>query len=208
VFKGGMGDAYVARLHPTGATLDYCGYIGGTDYEAAFDIAVDASGNAYLGGSVWFQSSRFPAVTGPDLTYNGGASDAFVAKVAFTDLQGSGAPRPGGAVALHLEASDSPGLAVQFGSSFGTGPIPIDTRVLGLSPDALFSLSVTGLWPWIFTGYSGRVDPSGKALAVIRIPSIPGLVGVLIHSAGVTLDPGAPSGVKAISNTLSFLISP
>jgi hypothetical protein len=39
---------------------------------------VDSSGNAYVTG--WTGSSDFPAVVGPDTSYNGG-QDAFVAKV-------------------------------------------------------------------------------------------------------------------------------
>jgi hypothetical protein len=43
-----------------------------------YGIAVDSSGNAYVTGWTW--SSDFPAVVGPDTSYNGGV-DAFVAKV-------------------------------------------------------------------------------------------------------------------------------
>jgi len=39
---------------------------------------VDSSGNTYVTG--WIYSSDFPAVVGPDLSFNGG-NDAFVAKV-------------------------------------------------------------------------------------------------------------------------------
>jgi hypothetical protein len=45
---------------------------------SAHGIAVDASGNAYVTGWTW--SSDFPAVVGPDTSYNG-YDDAFVAKV-------------------------------------------------------------------------------------------------------------------------------
>ncbi|MEW6747788.1 MAG: hypothetical protein AB1486_34100 [Planctomycetota bacterium] len=67
----GYVDAFVAKVHPSGATLEYCGYIGGTSSEYGSDIAVDNSGAAYLtGGTNSSESERFPILLGPDLTYN------------------------------------------------------------------------------------------------------------------------------------------
>ena len=105
---------------------------------------------------------------------------------------------------MHLNASDSPGLPFQLGSSLGTGPIPIDTRQVGLSPDVLLGVSVSGLWPSIFSGYRGLIDNQGQAKASIHIPNIPAIVGARIHTAFVTLDPQAPLGIRSISNTISF----
>ena len=43
---------------------------------------MDAPGNAYVTGSHRLRPRRtFPVTVGPDLTFNGGSSDAFVAKV-------------------------------------------------------------------------------------------------------------------------------
>ena len=39
------------------------------------------SGNAYVAGYTYSNEASFPVVAGPDLSYNGGVSDAFVAKV-------------------------------------------------------------------------------------------------------------------------------
>ena len=44
-------------------------------------IAVDGSGNAYVTGYTDSTEATFPVTVGPDLTYNGGLCDAFVAKV-------------------------------------------------------------------------------------------------------------------------------
>ena len=94
-----------------------------------------------------------------------------------------------------------------MGTSLGTGPIHIDTRKLDLSPDNLLLVTVNNYWPWIFSGYRGIIDSKGQAKATINIPSIPALIGTHIHSAFVTLDPQAPSGIKSISNTYSFSIT-
>ena len=85
IFKGGFtGDAFVAKINAAGTGLVYCGYIGGADDDMGLGIAVDAAGNAYVAGSTSSTEATFPVTTGPDLTYNGGAQDAFVAKVNAT----------------------------------------------------------------------------------------------------------------------------
>jgi hypothetical protein len=63
------------------AILIYCGYLGGSDWDGGYGIAVDAAGNAYVTGYTYSTESTFPVSVGPDLTYNGGDYDAFVAKV-------------------------------------------------------------------------------------------------------------------------------
>jgi hypothetical protein len=86
------GDAFVAKVNPAGTALVYAGFLGGSGWDVGEGIAVDASGNAYVTG--WTESGDFPAVVGPDLSYNGNG-DAFVAKV------GAG----GGARTLHRHVS-------------------------------------------------------------------------------------------------------
>jgi len=45
-----FGDAFVAKLNPTGTALVYSTYLGGSGDEQGAAIAVDASGGAYVGG--------------------------------------------------------------------------------------------------------------------------------------------------------------
>ncbi len=78
------GDAFVARIDPSGTTIEYCGYIGGDGLDSAEAIAVDGSGCAYVAGAAAADESSFPVAVGPDLTHNGGSWDAFVAKVSAT----------------------------------------------------------------------------------------------------------------------------
>ena len=63
------------------AILSYCGYIGGSGSDVGYGIAVDSSGNAYVTGYTGSTESDFSVTGGPDLTYNSGGTDAFVAKV-------------------------------------------------------------------------------------------------------------------------------
>jgi hypothetical protein len=81
---GGGGDAFISKLDATGQALVYSGYIGGDRFETATHVVVDANGYAYLTGATRSDESTFPAVGGPDLTYNELADpglDAIVCKV-------------------------------------------------------------------------------------------------------------------------------
>ncbi len=80
----GIGDAFIAKVGSSGATFQYCGYIGGSQGEIGYGIAVDASAAAYVAGYTSSTEASFPVVSGPDLTYNGSTRDAFVAKVVDT----------------------------------------------------------------------------------------------------------------------------
>jgi hypothetical protein len=62
------------------ASLIYCGYIGGSESDMGWGIAVDAEGCAYVTGETYSTQGSFPVLMGPDWTYNG-SGDAFVAKV-------------------------------------------------------------------------------------------------------------------------------
>jgi hypothetical protein len=75
------GDAFVAKVNASGTALVYCGYIGGNGGDIGYGIAVDGSGNAYVTGYTTSSQTTFPVTIGPDITYNGGGYDAFVAKV-------------------------------------------------------------------------------------------------------------------------------
>jgi len=205
-YNGG-GDAFVARVNRSGKVLDYCGYIGGQAADAAYGVDVDPAGSAFVTGDVDSNETtdRFPVKNGPDLTYNLN-TDAFVAKVEFVDIVATGSPRPGNTVTFLLVATGDPGRAYQVGSSLGIGPIPIGNRALGLSPDAMLFLSVSGVLPQVFSAYVGFIAKTGQAQAAINLPNAPSLVGLRIHSAFVTLDALAPFGLRSISNTASFTV--
>jgi hypothetical protein len=82
-YNGGNLDAFVAQVNESGTRLIYAGYIGGSGIEYGVGIAVDGVGDAYVSGSTNSTQESFPVKGGPDLTYNGGIWDAFVAKVSL-----------------------------------------------------------------------------------------------------------------------------
>ena len=74
----GSNDAFVTKLNATGSLLVYSTFLGGPLGEDGEDIAVDASGNAYVTGDA---SADFPTTPDAvDSTYNG-LGDVFVTKL-------------------------------------------------------------------------------------------------------------------------------
>lgn len=76
---GGSSDAYVTKLNPTGSTLVYSTYLGGTGGDVGLGIVVDAAGSVYLTGNT--SSSNFPATASAFDTTPNGSNDAFVAQL-------------------------------------------------------------------------------------------------------------------------------
>jgi hypothetical protein len=70
--------AFVAKLDPTGSTLEYSTFLGGTGTSGT-GIEVDAEGNAYVSGNTF--SSDFPTTQGAFQESSGGMGDVFVAKL-------------------------------------------------------------------------------------------------------------------------------
>ena len=58
----GSSSAFVAKLNPTGTALVYATYLGGSQTDAGFAIAVDSAREAYVGGTT--TSSDFPVTAG------------------------------------------------------------------------------------------------------------------------------------------------
>jgi hypothetical protein len=82
VFFGGLYDAYFAKVDPAAAgaaSLVHSTYLGGSDDDEGFGLAVDASGVAYVAGFV--RSADFPMAGGPFQPLNGGFWDGFAAKL-------------------------------------------------------------------------------------------------------------------------------
>ena len=75
---GGVLDIIVTKLNPAGSALVYSTYLGGSDNDTGWGIAVDSEGNAYVTGHT--QSADFP-IMNPLQAALGGSSDAFVAKL-------------------------------------------------------------------------------------------------------------------------------
>jgi hypothetical protein len=74
----GRGTAFVSKLNPAGTALVYSTFLGGSQQDVGYAIAVDSDGNAYVGGKS--ESDDFPVTKGAFQTTNVGER-AFVAKL-------------------------------------------------------------------------------------------------------------------------------
>jgi hypothetical protein len=75
-------DAFVAELDPGGSNLVYSTYLGGESADAAFGIAVDLAGNAYVTGFTY--STNFP-VKSPVPYHLAGTTNLYLNRLACTN---------------------------------------------------------------------------------------------------------------------------
>ncbi len=73
----GSADAYVAKLSPVRGTLDYSTYLGGGGLDYGTAVAVDAAGQAFVGG--YTDATNFPTLN-PLQVAKAGSTDAFAAR--------------------------------------------------------------------------------------------------------------------------------
>lgn len=85
-WPGGASVAFVAKLRPDGAAMDYATYLGGSDVDYGSAIAADPDGNAYIVGSTL--STDFPTHNALQAIFQGAGSyrDGFLS---ILDPQGS-----------------------------------------------------------------------------------------------------------------------
>jgi len=172
----GCVDAFVAKVKPDGSGLVYSGYLGGSGFDVGQAIAVDHAGNAYVAGYTLSDQTTFPVKGGPSMTYSGGLTDAFVAKVnangtglvyagyiggADDDRAYAIAVDPAGAAYVAgYTRSDQQSFPVKVGpdTSYNDDPNGADAFVAKVKPDG------TGL---IYAGYIGGTDfDAATAIAV------------------------------------------
>ncbi|MBX3349973.1 MAG: SBBP repeat-containing protein [Nitrospira sp.] len=79
---GGNSDAFVWKFNPTGTTLLFSTFLGGTGVDWGYGVAVDPSDNIYLTG--YTQSPNFPTTSNAYDQSHNGDSDIFVTKLSAT----------------------------------------------------------------------------------------------------------------------------
>ena len=189
-YNGGDIDAFVAKVNPLGTALDYAGYIGGSDFDRGIGIAVDSMGNAYVTGFTSSSEATFPVTVGPDLTFNGGFDDAFVAKVnpsgTALDYAGYiGGSGNDGSVGI---AVDSTGNAYVTGwtlSSEASFPVTV-------GPDLTYNGAIDA--------FVAKVNPSGTALdyaGYIGGSDGDKGIGIAVDSTGAAYVTGETSSTEA-----------
>ena len=203
-FNGGIYDAFVTKLSPTGNALAYSTYLGGSGYDRGYGIAVDTAGSAYVTGRTY--STDFPTQNAYDGNFNGGDYDVFVTKLSqapsahLVETQGDSGP---GSLREALVISNaSPGVdTIRFAVASSISllsPLPALTDSSGI---VLLGFTAPGasapFSPTVIVDGSGSTPGPGLELQSSN-NRIEGLT--FRHFAG----PGvAVTGASSIANTIT-----
>ena len=183
-YPGVGADAFVAKFNSTCSNLIYMTYLGGSGYDAALGIAVDAAGNAYLTGLT--DSPDFPltpnaiqrGIAGtPSPIYGLHPFDAFVTKLntngsalVYSTYLGGNSDDEGVAIAVDPpNSSYSTNCAYIAGftdsSDFKTFK-PLQTNLAGAWNVFVTKLSPAGT-NFVYSTYLGGTnDDEGEGIAV------------------------------------------
>jgi hypothetical protein len=153
---GSVSNAFVTEVNPSGTSLVYSTYLGGSGGDTGTGIAVDNAGNVYLTGQT---GSNLPTTAGALQTTLGGGQDAFVAKLA---------------AGLVLRPTTLPAATVAVGysqtlSAYG-GTAPYTFAVTSGSLPAGLSLSSGGV-------LSGTPTAAGSSSFTVTATDSTGLTG-------------------------------
>ncbi len=169
VTHNGASDVFVAKFRSGGSTLQYATFLGGSDSDWGYGIAVDKSGDVYVTGSTL--SADFPTRSWAfDTTHNGG-SDVFAARLnpsgaslRYATFMGGGQDDHGRAIALGL--SGRVYIAGYTASTdFPVTPGAFDTTFNGDEKNDAFAASLSMPIHTTFS-ISGQVtDSSGRPVA-------------------------------------------
>jgi hypothetical protein len=135
---GGHGaNAFVTKFNPAGSGLIYSTYLGGSTYEQANALALDAAGNAYVAGTTF--SSNFPTVEPLQATNNaasGNANNAFISV-----LSSSGSTLE---FSTYLGGSGNEGFHSCPAGTDSCGPVYAGDSAAAIAVDSSTNLYVTG----------------------------------------------------------------
>ncbi|MCB0206697.1 MAG: SBBP repeat-containing protein, partial [Anaerolineae bacterium] len=170
-FNGGSSDAFVARLNAAGTGLDYASFLGGSRFEEGTDIDVDDTGDATVTGTTY--STDFPTTPNAfDPDYNGGTSDAFVARLnsAGSELEYStflGGSRQDVGSAITLDAANNAYVTGESNSgNFPTTPGAFDTSANGEGDVFVVKLNPAGSQATYATFLGGSDVDRGDGITV------------------------------------------
>lgn len=212
----GSPDAFVSKLDPTGHTLLYSTYLGGSSRNYGNAIATDSNGNIIVAGTS--SSNDFPHVGSiPALTCEGNNDCFFVASL-----------KPNGSAFNYVGLIGGiEGTDAQAGGGAGAGSLAVDAAgnayLAGVTDDANFKITPGTLantvpgYPYNST-FVLKVDPAGTFVYSTIVPGIaPENITVNLNNvfvpAGIavntngqvtiagTAGPGLPSTAGVIQQT-------
>ncbi len=202
-------DAFLTKFAPTGKTLIYSTYLGGSGRDEASGIVVDAGGNAHLVGRT--ESSDFPTVASVQSKLKG-TSDAFAVRfnasgstLAFSTYHGGSGTESGNAIALDTKGNIY--LAGETSSPDFPTSHPFQSSCAGSCSSAFISKMALPQGVTVSTTVlTSDINPSTYGQTVTFTATVTGASGIPTGTVnfldGVTvLDTGTLSGTGATTFT-------
>jgi hypothetical protein len=199
----GQDEAFVTKLDPTGSSLVYSTYLGGSGFDRGFGITVDATGSAYVTGQT--SSSNFPTTALAFDSTLDGFSDVFVTRldptgsalIYSTYIGGSGSFN--GDVGFGI-AVDGSGSAYVTGytqsADFPTTPGAFDSSYNGSTDAFVTKLNPAGSAPLLYSTFlGGGFTDQGESIALDASGRM--------YVTGLTMSSDFPTSIGAFDTTLS-----
>ncbi len=190
-FTGGY-DAFVSMLNTTGGVLAFSTYYGGSGIDQANTIAIDASGNMYIGGQT--NSTNLPLQT-PYQSSNVGGATGWVARLGVTP------PQPQTPAVVSVTPSAGSGANVVFTAVYsdtgGGSALSNVSLLVNTGATSTFGCMVTYT---IATNLFSLANDTASGAST----TVPG--GTNIQNSQCTLN-GTTSAVALSGNTLTLTLS-
>jgi len=196
-YNGGLYDAFVIKLDPSGQALAYWTFLGGAGSDYGLSIAVDGAGAAYVSGNAGepnFPSADKPKVApGYDQTHNG-SFDAFVVKLhpsgqtlAFWTFLGGPGAEIGSGIAVDA-------VGASYTTGYTTSPAFPSADQPTVAPG--YDQTHNG----IFDAFVVKLDSSGQTLAYWTFLGGTGSD----YGTGVAVDAGGAAYVTGWTSSHDF----
>lgn len=190
---GGWGDGFIAKFDPSGTTLLYATYFGGSNSDHVGGIAVDDAGGIYVTGNT--ASTDFPVHNPLQPAFGGGygTGDAYVARLTpagdalvYATYLGGGSDEMGEDIAV-----DAAGSAHVVGGTWSSD-FPVWNAYQPNSGGGLFG----------HDAFVTKLNASGTAMVYSTYLGGGGIDGD--HAKGIALDPNGYACVTGYTGSSTF----
>jgi Ricin-type beta-trefoil lectin domain-like/Beta-propeller repeat/FG-GAP-like repeat/Putative binding domain, N-terminal len=195
--NGNSRHIFVTKLDPTGSTIVFSTYLGGSNGETARDIAVDANGNVYVTGTT--VSNDYPTTPGTLRSTSTGTSGN---DVVLTKLSPSGSALLYSAVIGGVRDDEVRGIAVdKSGNCYLTGTTnSSDFPVSAGARNDLWKLDTLASAAKVFVM---KVNPSATSVSYSAILGGTGID----QAAGLAIDTLGNAYVAGTTNSADFPVT-
>ncbi len=188
--NNGLGDVFLTKIDPAGASIVYSTFLGGSAGEMTVAIGLDSSGAVYLAGETF--SADFPVVNALQGAH-GGATDAFLTKI---DAAGTAI-----VYSTFLGGTDydrAHGIAVD-----GSGAVYLAGDTVSADFPAMNPIQAVNAGS--SDAFAAKIDPTGQAMVYSTY-----LGGTMVdYCNGIAIDSAGAAYIVGTTNSADFpLVNP